>query len=177
MSAAYPDPTTSDIIKTWLTGLKNHLVGVINNFNGANIRTGSVPRTALQAPNALFAMTLPYQGNLASGAASITNVFGTIRLPNINASSGSWVLKSWSVGHRTGTPQTGNSLLVKKNGSTDLTIDIGSLVAGTGNYGDTGSTYTTGDELEVDYTYNNPGTPPVYTDITLVLFFQAVHTP
>lgn len=177
MSAAYPDPTTSDVIKTWLTGLKNHLVGVLNNFNGANIRAGSVPRTALQAPNALFALPLYYQGNIASGAASITNVFGTIRLPNINSSSGSWVLKSWSVGHRTGTPQTGNSLLVKKNGGTEVTVDIGAIVAGTGNYGDQSVTFTTGDELEIDYTYNNPGTPPVYTDITLVLFFQAVHTP
>ena len=31
--------------------------------------------------------------------------------------------------------------------------------------------FASDDRLEIDYTYNNPGTPPVYNDITLVLFF------
>lgn len=176
MSAAFPDPTTSDIIKTWLTGFKNHVLGILNSFNGANIRGGTVPLSALQAQYSLHAITLPYQGNLAAGAASVANVFGTIRLPNFSSSPGSFGLVSYSIGHRTGTPQTGNSLLVKKNGSTIATLDIGLLAAGTGTKGDFANlSLASDDELEIDYTYNNPGTPPVYTDLVLVLWLKQFH--
>lgn len=176
MSAAFPDPTTSDIIKTWLTGFKGHIIGILNSFNGANIRAGTVPRTALQSQYAMMVLPLPYQGNLAAGAASIANVFGTIRIPNFNAVPGTFVLVSYSIGHRTGTPQTGNSLLVKQNGSTIATLDIGTLVAGTGTKGDFANlSLASDDELEIDYTYNNPGTPPVYTDLVLVLWLKQYH--
>lgn len=175
MSAAFPDPTTSDIIKTWITGFKSHIIGILNNFNGANIRAGSIPRTALQSQSAMFAIPLPYQGNLAAGAASVTNVFGTIRLPNFIGAPGTFNIVEYSVGHRTGTPQTGNSLLIKKNGSTVTTIDIGSLVAGTGAKAAIAQSFASDDELEIDYTYNNPGTPPVYTDLILVLWVSQYH--
>jgi len=167
-----------DILLTKVNGLITKLNSILNNFPGEALAAGSVTAAKLAKPKSEQLMVFCKSGASAFVTASQTGVWQADGLASDGAAV-TRVITGWSFavdGGGTLTKGALNTLLVKVNGSTQITIDLNDAalalavpISATG----LSVSWPSGQILRVDYTYG--GTAARYDNPTLVLQVETGH--
>lgn len=176
MAVDLPSAASGDDVLTAFNALSNAAEAALNNLDGASLIGGSVGTDKLTQPKSLFALSWRHTGDLATSYAS-NDILGIFTLPDVDgAINNTFKFVGAVIGARTVTKVASNSITIRKNGSTQLTLDLNDAAftsaAPLRKY-PTPAVATVSDDVW-DMVWTESGSPS-YVDPWITLWFSVEH--
>lgn len=126
MSIDLPTASSGDNALTAHNALSNAAEAALNNLDGAALQASSVTVDKLAKPKALFSVSWRHTGDLVTGYAS-NDILGIFTLPNVDGAANlTFKFTGACIGARTVTKVANNSIAIRKNAVTQVTLDLNS---------------------------------------------------